>query len=81
MECGDELSGDRGECTCECEIELLERFEMRCADFVDFALELLFFIVWTLIASSVGGLGRLRSICYLRFDGFSAWTQAGEVVV
>lgn len=64
MECGDELSGERGECTCECvEIELLERFEMRCADFVDFALELLFFIVWTLIASSVGGLGRLRSIC------------------
>lgn len=67
MECVEELSGERGEFACECaDMELLARFEIRCAAFVGFALlELLFFIVWTLMASSIGGLGRLRSIILL----------------
>lgn len=46
MQCVDELSGERGVCNCGCaETELLARFEIRCVDFADFALELLFLIV------------------------------------
>lgn len=63
VECVEELSGERGECTCECvEVALLARLEIRCADLADLAPELLFLMACTLIASSVGGLGRLRSI-------------------
>lgn len=55
-------SGEMGECRCECAVEVLARFEVRCAGFVDLGPELLFLVVCALMCSSVGGLGRLRSI-------------------
>lgn len=58
-------SGEIGECRCECAVEVLARFEVRCVGFVDLP-ELPFLVVvvvvCTLMCSSVGGLGRLCSI-------------------
>lgn len=69
MECVE--SGEMGECKCECAVDVLARFEVRCDGFVDLAPELFFLAVCTLMCSSVGGLGRLCSIFFSSDSGIT----------